>query len=350
MKKILILTPELNIGGAEKIIIDIILGLKSKYAFSVASGKGYYSELLKEHNIPIFSLPSVQSYNIQEVTRLYLFVLRILKKEQPDIVHTHHRMLNFIVGSIPLKKYKHLHTMHCYFEDKRFLTYLIKPDHTVAVGKNVYQSLCRIFHYPEHKCSIIQNGVPIVSGGNKRQTYGKIKKILCIGRLETIKGQQYLLEAMELLKDLSAQVFFIGDGADRNFLENKAERLGLSKNVFFMGTRHDITEQLNNADLLVLPSLGEGLPLVPIEALACGLPVIATDVGGTGEIILDHQTGLLIPPKSSVAIADAIRSASEHFAEMCTYAKRGQAHVKSSYSIEAMLHKYDSLYRKYLND
>ena len=336
------LNPVLDIGGAEKVLTDIILSLKTKYSFSVAARKGFYSSLLEKNNIPQFSLPIYNPSNIYSFFQVYNHVLQLIKSEKPDIVHTHHRALSFMVGLIPFKSFIHLHTMHCLFNDKKILTRLIKPDHTIAVGENVFSSIINNFHYPRHKCSVIRNGIRF--GAYKKNYPPKFRKLVCIGRLDEIKGQKYLLQAAAILKGSHILLEFIGDGPQKKILEDETKRLSITEYVKFSGTCNNIEKVLLNADILISPSLSEGLPLVPLEALSCRVPVIATSVEGNREIIINHKTGITVPPKDAMAIAEAILWAIHHREEMIRYATTGYNFVKNRFSIRRMIHQYDKLY------
>lgn len=343
------LTPSLNIGGAEKIIIDIIRSLKSTYLFSVCAAPGYYSDILVQNHIKQYDLPYSGKKNIVTLFILYFQICKIIKTEQPDIVHTHHRMLSFIVGLIPSKSFFHIHTMHCFFNDKKKLTRLIMPDHTVAVGQSVYQSIIKNFGYKKNSCSVIRNGIQEIS--QKKQHYSSdIKKIVCVGRLDKIKGQIYLIQAISILKEMNLSVHFIGDGPDRNYLKNEAKRLSVSDQISFLGFILNASEILADYDIVISPSLSEGLPLVPMEALSCGVPVIATDIEGNSEIITNRKNGLLVPPKNPQALAEAISWSIQHPEQMATYAITGLDEVTKKYSIEKMATQYKKLYNASLTD
>lgn len=341
------LTPVLDVGGAEKVLMDIILNLKDKYSFSVAAEKGYYSSLLERNRIKHFHLPCIKKKDILLFVKLYIEIYKIIKAEKPNIVHTHHRMLSFIVGSLPFKSFIHIHTMHCLFNDKKILTRIVKPNHTVAVGENVFKSIVNNFNYPKQKCSIIKNGID--QDAYKKNYASQIQKISCIGRLDKIKGQIYLLQAISKLKKKDVIVNFIGDGPYRSILEKEAKLLSISRHASFLGIRHDIKRILCESDLLISPSLSEGLPLILLEALSCAVPIIATDIEGNKEIITNNKTGLLVPPKDALALADAIVWAKNNISQMIGYAKMGHSYVKKEYPMEKMIKQYDQLYKNYIS-
>lgn len=134
------------------------------------------------------------------------------------------------------------------------------------------------------------------------------KLILFVGNLVPVKGVDFLLEAVAQLKKTDFALYIVGDGSMRPMVETRAEQLGISRSCIFAGRRpHDeIPIWLCAADCLVLPSLSEGLPTTILEAMMCRTPVIATAVGGTPEIVVDGDTGFLVPPADATALSSAI--------------------------------------------
>jgi len=135
------------------------------------------------------------------------------------------------------------------------------------------------------------------------------RQIVSVARLVPIKGISYLIRAMAHVKDGSLVI--IGDGPERIELELLSRTLELEDRVFFAGwisDRSKILDYLKQAAVFVLPSLSEGRPRVLIEAMACGLPVVATNVGGVSEIVVEGVNGLLVPPRDEKALAKAIES------------------------------------------
>jgi len=136
-------------------------------------------------------------------------------------------------------------------------------------------------------------------------------KILYVGRLVPVKGVRYLLEAIQLLhsRRFDVEVLIVGDGYHRNGLENIVKNKNIEKKVRFLGRipfGSELFKIYRQSDIFVLPSLSEGIPKTIIEAMAFGLLIVATKVGGIPDIIKDKETGLLVKPRSPIAIADAI--------------------------------------------
>lgn len=130
-----------------------------------------------------------------------------------------------------------------------------------------------------------------------------------IGRLHRAKGLVYLLRALRRLKDALPEaplLVLAGDGPERSGLADEAALLGLQDDVRFLGVHRDVPGLLRSLDVLVLPSLWEGIPATVLEAMAAGVPTVATNVGGLPEVVEDGETGLLVPPADPVALAGAI--------------------------------------------
>jgi glycosyltransferase involved in cell wall biosynthesis len=138
---------------------------------------------------------------------------------------------------------------------------------------------------------------------------GTVPLVGVVGRLEPQKGHAFLLEAWPsvVAEFPDARLLVVGDGTLRARLETRARELGVAPGIVFTGFRPDVPRVLDAIDVLVLPSLYEGMPLTAIEASALGRPVVATAVDGTPEVIRDGRTGRLVPPADPVALSRAIR-------------------------------------------
>lgn len=201
----------------------------------------------------------------------------------------------------------------------------------------------------------IPNGVepfwfaPAEVAGELEQPY-----VLYVGRLDRVKGLDVLLSAWKQLpqRDRDRQLWLVGDGPERRVLEETVRREGLSRSVRFLGAVQDM-EQLRalyrGAQALVLPSRSEGLPNVLLEAGACGTVCIGSAVGGIPEVIVDGETGFLVPPSDVEALAGAIR----HVLEMSEGERRqmgeqARQRVREHFSLERVVDQYVSLYEQVL--
>jgi glycosyltransferase involved in cell wall biosynthesis len=148
------------------------------------------------------------------------------------------------------------------------------------------------------KTDVIPNGVDRAVFSPSEPRPGAAPTILFVGRLAVNKGPQVLIDALPRVLERfpETQVHLIGDGPLRRDLERSVQQRGMTDSVRFLGTQREIEDRLRSGDIFVLPSLMEGLPLTVLEAMACGLPVIATAVGGTVEIVEEGVNGYLVRP------------------------------------------------------
>ncbi len=133
-------------------------------------------------------------------------------------------------------------------------------------------------------------------------------RLVFVGRLIQNKGPQFLIEALPhvFARHPGATLWVVGDGPLRASLEARCRELGIAERVQFLGTRSDVADLMRDCDVFVRPSLMEGLPLTVLEAMATGLPAVATPVGGTAEVLQDGVTGLLVPPRDVVGLETAL--------------------------------------------
>ena len=169
----------------------------------------------------------------------------------------------------------------------------------------------------------------------------------CVARLVPVKGVHHLLEAIPLVRAAvpGATLVVAGDGPLRPALERRAAALGLDGAAVFLGLREDVPEIMHLVDVVVLPSLNEGMGRVAVEAHAAGRPVIGSRVSGIQNVVADGETGLLVPPADPAALARAIIRCLTNPAESRAMGRRAQDAV-DAYSIESMISKLDRLYMR----
>jgi glycosyltransferase involved in cell wall biosynthesis len=173
---------------------------------------------------------------------------------------------------------------------------------------------------------------------------------LTVARFETQKGYIHLLEAIPaVLADCPRTVFaFAGEGSLRPEMERKAAALGIAAGVRFLGVRRDIPALLSAADLFVLPSLWEGLPMALLEAMSLGLACVATDVEGSRDAIQDGVSGCLAPPGDPTALATAVRELLADDGRRARLGAAARARVGARYSVERMCREYEALFLELL--
>lgn len=162
---------------------------------------------------------------------------------------------------------------------------------------------------PPSKLTVIPNGVDLADYQPAPRPPRAVPVALCVGRLIFNKGQRFLLDATARLRDEGAplRVRFAGDGPAASALRARTRALGLTDRVEFLGHQDNVAALLADADIFVRPSLTDGMSLAVLEALASGLPVVATDVSGTRELIGDGAAGIVVPPASTAELAQALQ-------------------------------------------
>jgi glycosyltransferase involved in cell wall biosynthesis len=175
--------------------------------------------------------------------------------------------------------------------------------------------------------------------------------IVTVGRLVEQKGHRYLIDASVPVFSLwpEIQLLIIGDGELREVLERQAEQLGLAEHCHFLGIREDVPHLLSAADLFVLPSLWEGLSLALLEAMAAARPIVATDVSGTAQAMIPGQTGLLVPPGDSQALAGAMVQLLSDPAQAQAMGQAARQRAERAFSAQKQATEHLALYRRALH-
>jgi glycosyltransferase involved in cell wall biosynthesis len=227
-----------------------------------------------------------------------------------------------VIRDLPVPHVIHIHTTDVWLESnklkhqmRRALTRWMfnRPATTVvAVSDAARQHWCRILSWPLQSFRVILNGID--TGQFQPSAYAKRSNgTLTIGvaaRLQPNKGLEELFCALAVLAkdDLHPVLLIAGEGGFRGALESRVEQLGLREQVKFLGFLHDMKGFYDSIDVAALSSLsGEGMPLFVLEAMSCGIPVVATDVGGTKEALRDGIDGLVVPAREPSALAAALR-------------------------------------------
>ena len=204
------------------------------------------------------------------------------------------------------------------------------------------------------KTTMIYNGLdPAGMRAGKPGALGSeqgVLRILTVAHLNNQKGHRYLLEAVPLVltEQPSARFFLAGDGHLRSELEALARALKVYRFVAFLGRRDDVPDLLASADLVVLPSLFEGLPLTLLESMAAGRAIVATDVPGNRDAVADGETGLLVPPSAPEALARAIMRLLSDSRLRTAMGERGKARLAGEFTLRTMCDRTEELYRALL--
>jgi glycosyltransferase involved in cell wall biosynthesis len=177
------------------------------------------------------------------------------------------------------------------------------------------------------------------------------RKLLYAGRLAAEKGLPVLFESLKLLgqEKYVFELTLVGDGIERKYLEELARQMGIADRLVFAGfaSQDGVRDYLLQSDIFILPSFAEGVPVSLMEAMACGVPVIATHVGGIAELVEHGETGLLVPASDAVALRDAIARYLNDFGLREKVSRQGRDKVMSDFNLDNEVDKLAQLFRSH---
>lgn len=292
----------------------------------------------------------------------------LLRRTCTDVLHTHTQIAPNVLGRVAARLagarvVSHLHIEN-YFRPNRLARAFHRTldnatarlcARIVAVSEGTRRALLDQ-GYPADRIEVVYNGIELdgapSSDGRLRREFGLPPDAPLVGeiaRLAAVKGQRELIEALVQVPE--ARAVLIGEdieqgGAYQTELERLAERLAVRERVVFAGYRSDAPALLADLDLIVLPSSSEGLPIVLLEAMARAKPVIATPVGGTPELVVDGETGLLVPPGDPEALATAIRRLLADPELARRLGETGRERVRERFSASAQAERILALYEE----
>jgi len=362
--KVLHLVTSLEVGGAQH---GMLLGLprfdSDQYEHIVCSimDRMQMASQFREAGIEVRSLGLSRKTDIGVVLRLRA----LLKEMRPDVLHTyllHGNILGRLIGrlvGVPVIIGSE-RTIGQARKWGRLATRLTNPlTDAVEVNSEIGgRAIERDLGVPSEKIELVRSGLDlsVFSSANRRDElrseFGVTADqhlIVYMGRLRTVKGVEFGIRAfataLEQLPNI--RMVLAGEGDQRNFLGSLVSELGISEQVEFLGVRNDVPELLGAADSVLMPSLTEGFPRTAIEAMAAGKPVIATNVGGTPEAVIDGETGILVPARDSDALASAIVRLVGDSDLQARLGAAGRERAAQNYSVDKYVSRLDEMYRRY---
>lgn len=329
-------------GGALKVLVDLA---------SAARCNGH-SVMILSKDTPISTTVGAERFFTGNKGWDWWQLWRHCKQEQYDLIHVHDRYCSLLVSLIPQLP-PTVQTNHIAYHTHRRLTRF--ADCVVGCSSSMDRHHSEFFQLPESRRALIPNGIsfhpPEASTVQAlRQNLPAIVRTrhicLTVARLSAQKGHSYLLDAIALLP-LSLRQFWCfvlaGDGDLEVQLRAQAERLGISE-VLFLGHTPDIPQWLTLAETFVLPSLYEGLPLALLEAMAAGLPCIATAVDGNLEVLRHLENGLLCQSADAHSLSQALLTLLDNAALRTELGQQAQADYWNYWTLARTWQKYESLY------
>ncbi len=360
--KVLILTNHLNIGGVSTYTINLAHGLKVNGAdVYVASGGGELEWKLKKDSIGHIRVNFRTKFEFNpklliSFAKLFIFI----RNNKIEIIHSQTRVtqvLGFLLSGATGAKY--VSTCHGFFKSARLGRRVFGAwgNAAIAISDAVRDHLVKDFKLKEKDVFLIYNGVDTDLFSEKieeaekkalRKNLGFDKAPIAgsVCRLSPVKGLRYLLFAMkDVLAEMpEAQLLIVGEGPSKEYLMNLAKKLGIEGNVFFARSSTDTRRFLSIIDVFVFYSLEEGLGLSLLEAMAAGKPCVASSVGGVSSVIEHERTGLLIPPKDSHVLKEAIIRLFRDPELRMKLSEESQKLVRAKFSIETMIKKVMGVY------
>jgi glycosyltransferase involved in cell wall biosynthesis len=323
----------------------------------VAPDEGAFTELVRAEGIDVRLLPAASAVDVRAAVRL----ARVLRSERVDVLHTHVHFSANVIGRVGgtlarARVIGHMHVENAFRADPRGRRLQMLLDNAtarlctwlVAVSDATAAALIAQ-GYPRARLVTIHNGIEPVPRAEPADlgTPPGAPVLGHVGRLCDVKGQRELIGALARLRHAGAVAVLVGKdleagGAFEAALREEADPLG--DRVRFAGYRDDVPAVLAAVDVFVLPSWIEGLPLVVLEAMAQARPVVASDVGGTGELVLDGQTGLLVPPRDVAALAAALDALLDDPERARALGEAGRERVLREFSAERAAARVLELY------
>lgn len=361
--KVLHLFVTLPVGGAEDLLKAIVTGLEpTQFVPQVAclGESGPVGEELRRAGYPVFSLglnlKRTPAWQVVKVLRSFL------RHQSPDILHTHlyHPNLYGRLAALGLGLPGVVASVHNSYRQVKFhrrvWNFLLWPltDRLLVGSAQVWADVRRYDAVPASRLTLLPYGIRVEefespeSRDEAKARLGVTGFCLgTIGRLEEQKGHKYLLAALPRLRDEipDLTLLLVGAGRLAETLQTQARELGVAELVWFLGTRRDLPRLYRAMDVFVFPSLWEGLPLALLKAMAAGLPVVATRIGGAQEVVQDRHNGLLVPPAQPEPLAEAILELYHHPERRQVWGEQARRTIEESFSVQAMLRELQNLYR-----
>lgn len=362
----------LDVGGLENGLVNLINRLPtSEFSHLIICLTDYteFAQRIQRDDVEIIALHKRPGHD----WRMFLELYRLFRKYRPDIVHS--RNLASLEAQLPAWLARvacRIHGEHGrdvsdmdgtnwkYILQRR----LIRPfvHRYIALSKDLEHYLVDKIRVPPQRVTRIINGVdverfhPAKNPGRGALPEGFADKddlvVGTVGRLEPIKDQKTLVQAfIRLVEEHPDQagilrLVVVGDGSTRQDLQQLLAEKGLDKQAWFAGARDDVPQLMQSMDVFVLPSLAEGISNTIMEAMASGLPVIATDVGGSSELVVENKTGYLVPRDDPCAMAEALPNYICHPEWIGQQGVAARKRAEQVFSLDVMVGRYKHVYQE----
>ena len=344
------LTQSLDVGGAEKLLVEFARHAdRGRFAPRVVSlgTRGVLADEIEAAGCPVTALDAAGGFR----PTLFVRLARLFRRWQVDGVHTHDDRPHIygtpaaLLAGVP----RVIHTRHGQSlrlspRQRRLVNFLSRlTDRFVCVSRDSARLAVEQGVRASKVCAV-WNGIDTARFID-RGPRGDGPAVL-VARLAPEKDAETLLRAAALARreDASFRLEIAGDGPCMTWLRAVAAELNLGNGVTFLGETRDVPAVLARAQLFVLSSVSEGMSLTLLEAMATGLAVVATNVGGNPEVVVDGETGLLVPPRDPAALAAALLRLRREPGERARLGRAGRERVERHFDVRRMVAKYEELY------
>ncbi len=364
--RILLLANHLDTGGISSYLMTLSHGLvNSGHRVVIAAAGGSMVEAFKAHGIRHYKVHLRMKSEINPLLFLNLpRLLALLKDENIQVMHAQTRVTSMLASGLSrLSGIPYVTTCHGYFTPhlgRRLVP--LWGEKVIAISRPVVEHLTQDMGVRPDKIELVPNGINLnafrpVSDFERmalRQKWGLSDEpvVGMIARLSDVKGHSYLIDAMVDVRRGYPRVkcLIFGDGPLENELKKKVLADGLTDTVRFYSVSNRTAEILGLFNIYVMPSLSEGLGLSAMEAMAAGLPTVASSVGGLLDLIQDGTTGRLVPPKDPSALADVIQALLTDRIAARAMGERARAFIAANYTEDKMIKGTLGVYEKVITN
>jgi glycosyltransferase involved in cell wall biosynthesis len=382
--RVLRVIARLNVGGPALHVTYLARGLAERgyettlVAGDVARGEASMSFVAEQAGVEVVTLPGLSRELSPVRDALAAFRLaRLIRKLRPDVVHTHTAKAGAVGRAAALLARTrrpvvvhtfHGHVLRGYFGTGGTLVFRAietllarTSDRLIAVSPEVRDELVALHVAPRQKFSVVRLGIELEprvhfdgDPAEVRRRHGIPEGKFVVGwfgRMTAVKRTDDLLTMLAGVRErgVDALLLLVGDGDDRERLEQRAHDLGLARSCLFLGYQEDVAPWYAICDAVVLTSASEGTPVTIIEALAAGRPVVATKVGGVPDVVDEGETGFLVRPHDTHALAERLEILAGDPIRRRAMGELGRARMLERYAVKRLVDDVDALYRELLD-
>jgi len=353
--RVVLLLEDLNIGGTQRQSLELALNLDSAHFQAeiwLMTGGADMRPLASRGNVPVVHLSRRSRVGPDSLISLW----RRLRSNNVDVLvlmtvipNIWGRLLGRLAG-IPIVIGTCRGDSSAFRQHEKLLGGL--ADHHICNAAALKRRLSSVYKIPSALITVIPNGVNTeFFRPTETARRAERKAVICAARLVPEKDHDTLISAFGLIASChpDVELWIVGDGPRRKAIAEHAARTAFAERVRLLPGQLDLRPLFSRSCLLALSSVVEGLPNVVLEAMACGLPVVATDVGGLREVVEHGRTGLLVPSRNAAALADAMGRLLRDEKTREAFGREGRRCAEKRYSVSSMVHRHEEIFEKLLN-